>query len=195
MWTPPSSMDGDGARRSDGRASNAARPLFVKVGILAGAAGSAYVEMGGTKALCAVYGPREGVRPAGGGTVDMEVGLLVCDVKLSAFSNSGKRAAAAGSGSSTAAAAAERELTAVVHAALLPAVLLHTFPKAVVEVQVQLLESGGGDAGVAITAASAALAHAGVATHDLVCAVSAARMDGKLILDPLVRRPHYLPVG
>ncbi|NWX46893.1 EXOS6 protein, partial [Steatornis caripensis] len=42
----------------------ALRPLFARAGLLSQAEGSAYVELsGGTKVLCAAWGPREAAEP------------------------------------------------------------------------------------------------------------------------------------
>ncbi|NXL04270.1 EXOS6 protein, partial [Mesembrinibis cayennensis] len=42
----------------------ALRPLFARTGLLSQAEGSAYVELGGgTKVLCAAWGPREAAEP------------------------------------------------------------------------------------------------------------------------------------
>jgi exosome complex component MTR3 len=57
-----------------------------------------------------------------------------------------------------------------VEAALEAAVLLDTFPKAVLDVYCFVLEAGGGELGVACTAASLAIAEAGVGMRDLVAA-------------------------
>ena len=46
----------------------------------------------------------------------------------------------------------------------------HTFPKANVDVYCLVMESGGSDTAVAITAASLALADAGIEMYDLVAA-------------------------
>ena len=57
-------------------------------------------------------------------------------------------------------------------AALQSAVQRHTFPKSNVDVYCLVLECGGSDAAVAITAASLALADAGIEMYDLVSACS-----------------------
>ena len=45
--------------RIDGRRVNELRKIRAQVGVFAEADGSAYIEMGNTKALAVVYGPRE----------------------------------------------------------------------------------------------------------------------------------------
>jgi len=69
----------------------------------------------------------------------------------------------------------ERDISATVQAALEAAVQRHTFPKANVDVYCLILESGGADAAVAITAASLAIADAGIEMYDLVSACSVVR--------------------
>ena len=66
----------------------------------------------------------------------------------------------------------ERDLSGTVQAALQSAVQRHTFPKSNVDVYCLVLESGGSDAAVAITAVSLALADAGIEMYDLVSACS-----------------------
>lgn len=61
-------------------------------------------------------------------------------------------------------------------AALEAAVQRHTFPKANVDVYCLILESGGADAAVAITAASLAIADAGMEMYDLVSACRVVRV-------------------
>ena len=44
--------------RLDGRKVNEIRPISIEAGVLHRADGSAYLEWGGNKVICAVYGPR-----------------------------------------------------------------------------------------------------------------------------------------
>jgi hypothetical protein len=60
-------------------------------------------------------------------------------------------------------------------AALEPAVDLSKLPKSVVDVYILILEAGGAEAAVAATAASLALADAGIEMLDLVAACSVVR--------------------
>ncbi|HEY4657105.1 MAG TPA: exosome complex exonuclease Rrp41, partial [Candidatus Bathyarchaeia archaeon] len=55
---PPELIDSKGFR-ADGRRLDQLRPIKLEVGILDKADGSAYVEQGKNKIMCAVYGPRE----------------------------------------------------------------------------------------------------------------------------------------
>ncbi|GIL61023.1 hypothetical protein Vafri_15395 [Volvox africanus] len=68
--------------------------------------------------------------------------------------------------------------------ALEPSVQLDKFPKAVFDVSAMVLEAGGSDLPILITAASVALADAGVELYDLVPAVQLSKQAGQLLLDP-----------
>ena len=82
----------------------------------------------------------------------------------------------------------ERDMESCLQQALEPAVLLHKFPKAAVDVYVLVLESGGSDLAVAITAASLALADAGIEMCDLTPACSVVSVAGSGSL-----RPAHVP--
>jgi len=64
----------------------------------------------------------------------------------------------------------EHEGATILQAALEAAVQLDAFPKCLVSVHCVVMESGGSDLGVLITAASLALADAGIPMFDLVSA-------------------------
>lgn len=70
----------------------------------------------------------------------------------------------------------ELELSRFLEQALTGAVRLETFPKAVVDVYVTVLEDDGAALAAAINVASLALADAGVEMTDLVAACSAVRL-------------------
>ena len=46
-------------KRTDGRGMEDLRDLRIEVGVIPEADGSAYVQWGGNKIVCGVYGPRE----------------------------------------------------------------------------------------------------------------------------------------
>ena len=71
----------------------------------------------------------------------------------------------------------ERDVSGQLLATLEAAVLLHTFPKSNVDVYCLILESGGSDLAVCISAASLALADAGIEMTDLVSACSVVSED------------------
>jgi len=91
----------------------------MQVGVCAGVAGSAYVEVGRTKVMAAVHGPRD---VSGGGGGDLTRGRLAVEFRAAPW-------CAAGSSRGGPAGEAGREAAALVAAALEPAILFEAFPK------------------------------------------------------------------
>jgi exosome complex component RRP41 len=77
----------------------------------------------------------------------------------------------------------EREISMVIANALKPALFLEDFPKAVVDVFIQVIQADGGTRCAAINAASLALADAGIPMKSLIPAVAVGKADGQLIVD------------
>lgn len=125
-------------------------------------AGSALVELGSTKVLVSVHGPR----PASTNEYRAE-GTLALEVLLAPF------AASAGGAGVSARAEADRAAASAVHAALAPSVRLERYPKSTVDVVCVVLSGDGGELPACIVGASLALADAGVELLDLVAAASA----------------------
>jgi ribonuclease PH len=73
-------------RRLDGTRSSSdeLRSAFMRLGVVSGAAGSAYVEAGRTRVVCAVYGPRNDTRAR---REFSNEGQLVCDFKFAPFAD------------------------------------------------------------------------------------------------------------
>ncbi|KPP66655.1 exosome complex component MTR3-like [Scleropages formosus] len=161
--------------RVDGRQRSQVdvRPVFARCGLVTQAKGSAYMEAGKTKVLCAVYGPRESERKD---DTDMKAGRLVCDFRYAPFSCPKRGTWIQGS--------EERDAAQALQEALRPGLCLHRYPRAQVEVNVLVLEHDGSVLAHAVTCASMALVDAGVEMYDLVlgCAL---RQDGdSYLLDP-----------
>ena len=147
------------------------RTVRMQTGVVKHASGSAHVEIGRTKVVCSVFGPRA----VTGRAAYSDDGSINCDVKFAPFAcASGRR----GRGQSP----DERVLCRQLQHALEPAVLLHKLPKLELSIFVLVVEADGGHLGAAITAASLALADAHVECYDLVAgcslAVAEARSSG-----------------
>ncbi|XP_075694378.1 exosome complex component MTR3 [Rhinoderma darwinii] len=155
-----------------GRGAGEPRAVFVRAGLLSQAAGSAYVEAGGTKVLCAVSGPREW----GGGGRESS-GRLLCDLRWAPFSR-------AGAWSSSAASA--RQASLLLQESLEAAVRLERYPRAELAVWALVLEDRGSALPAAVSCASLALADAGVEMYDLAVGAGLSRgPEGEeLLLDP-----------
>ncbi|XP_069724672.1 LOW QUALITY PROTEIN: exosome complex component MTR3 [Phaenicophaeus curvirostris] len=164
LWAAAGAEAEDSDSDSEGSGDPCAlRPLFARAGLLSQAEGSAYVELrGGTKVLCAAWGPREPAEPG--------AGRLRCEFRRAPFAARGGRRAPGGGGARE----EEREAAAALREALEPAVRLSRYPRARLAVSALVLQDGGSALAAAIGAASVALADAGVELFDLAvgCALS-----------------------
>ena len=159
--------------RLEGRKFDETRKIEAKVGVIPNADGSAYFKIGNTLAYAAVYGPRN-LHPKF--LQDPSKGILRCNYNMMPFSSSGNRVRPGGSRRS-------KEISLVTAKALLPVLDLHEYPNAVVDVFIELPQTEAGSRCAGITAASMALADAGLAMKDLVSAISVGRVDDKLVVD------------
>jgi exosome complex component MTR3 len=185
--TAPLLVDGV---RGDGRGALLLRPLHLQVAVVSRASGSALVELGRTKLVCAVYGPRQqrrqgaGAGMGAGGGAPSERGRFSCELRFAPFAQAQRRARGVQTD--------ERELSQQLAEALEVALLLNKFPRASVDAFITVLEDAGGVAAAAVCAVSLALAEAGIDAYDLVAACSAAAFGDRVVLDPSeeeLRRP------
>jgi len=147
--------------RHDGRKPQTLRPMFLKTDAVPQAVGSSYIEVGNTKVICSVYGPREIPKRD-----DFSMnGCLSCEFKFATFSEKIRRGHQQDS--------QEKDLSLLLQETLQPAVLLHTFPKSQVDVNITVLSSGGSTLAAATTAASVALTAAGIEMRDVVVGAAA----------------------
>ena len=159
--------------RIDGRKFDETREIEAKVGVIARADGSAMFKIGNTWAYAAVYGPRN-LHPKF--LQDPQKGILRCNYNMMPFSSSGERVRPGGSRRS-------KEISLVTGKALLPVLNLDEYPNSVVDVFIELPQTEAGSRCAGICAASMALADAGLEMKDLVSAVSAGKVDDKLVID------------
>jgi len=158
--------------RLDGRKLDEIRPVKMEVGVLPNADGSAYLEQGKNKILVGVYGPKE-AHPRHIAQQDRAV--IQCRYHMAPFSVDERK--------SPAPSRRDVELSKVIREALEPAVFLEYYPKTSIQVYIEILQADGGTRCAGITAASLALADAGIPMRDLVVACAAGKAEGKLIVD------------
>ncbi len=158
--------------RHDGRKPDELRPIKMQVGILKNANGSAYVEFGKTRVIAAVYGPRE-AQPK-----HLAIpyrAILRCRYHMAPFSTDNRKPPAP--------TRREIELSKVIREALEPVVMTEMFPRASIDVFIEVISADGGTRTTSLTAASLALADAGIPMKDLVAAVAVGKVDGVIVLD------------
>jgi exosome complex component RRP41 len=159
-------------KRADGRALNDLREIDMKIGVVNRATGSALVRFGNTVALAAVYGPRElfprFLQQSGAGILRVRYNMAPFSVNDRKSPGPDRRSV---------------EISKVVRSALEEVIFLEEFPKATIDVFVEILQADGSTRVTAINAASLALASAGIPMKDLVSACSVGKVDGELVVD------------
>ena len=158
--------------RLDGRKLDELRSVKIQVGILPNADGSAYIEHGKNKILAGVFGPRE-MHPKHLQRADRMV--LRCRYHMAPFSVPERK--------SPAPSRRENELSKVIRDSLLPSLFVENYPRTGVDLYIEVLQADGGTRCASITAASLALADAGLPMRDIVCACAAGKINGKIALD------------
>ncbi len=158
--------------RSGGRKPEELRPVKIEVGALSNAGGSAYIEQGKNKILAAVYGPKE-LHPKHLALPDQTV--LRCRYHMAPFSVDERK--------SPAPSRREIELSKVITEALEPSIFVEYYPRTSIDVFIEVLQADGGTRCASITAASLALADAGIPMRDMVTACAAGKIDDTIVLD------------
>ncbi len=167
-------------KRIDGRDFNELRPLKIEAGVLKNADGSAYEEWGDNKVLVAVYGPKEAPRYL----ADPNKAVIKAKYSMASFSGLN------GHGRSNPS-RREIEISKVTSDVFSNVVDLAQFPGSEIDIDIEILQSDGGTRAAGITAASVALANAGIPMKDLVYAVSAARIEDKVSIDVNMIEDNY----
>ncbi len=159
--------------RVDGRKFDELRPMEAKAGVIPNADGSALVKAGKTTAYAAVYGPRE-LFPRF--KQNPKTGIVRCHYGMMPFSGSGERIRPGNSRRS-------QEIAMVIEKSLNAMIDLSAFPNAVVDIYVDLPQTDAGTRCAAISAASIALADAGIPMKDMISSVAVGEVDGTVVAD------------
>nr|BAD22331.1 putative exosome component 4 [Oryza sativa Japonica Group]BAD22495.1 putative exosome component 4 [Oryza sativa Japonica Group] len=169
--------------RVDGRRPNEMRQLKGEVGVVARADGSALFEMGNTRVIAAVYGPREvaahpdywlvrliskkakreGLRGRSRTKVSKSTAKMLW---MADFSTGDRRRKPKGDRRST-------EISLVIRQTMEASILTHLMPRSQIDIFVQVLQADGGTRAACINAATLALADAGIPMRDIVTSCSA----------------------
>jgi len=162
----------DNGLRLDGRKPDEMRPIKIELGVLKNADGSAIFEMGNTKVIAAVYGPKE-MHPRHLALPDRAV--LRVRYHMTPFSTDERK--------NPAPSRREIELSKVIREALESTILVELFPRTVIDIFMEVLQADAGTRLVSLMSASMALADAGVPMRDLIAGVAVGKADGVLVLD------------
>jgi exosome complex component RRP41 len=159
-------------KRNDGRTIEQMRPVKIEAGVLERADGSAYVELGETHAIAAVYGPKE-MHPRH--ALIPNKGVIKVRYSMLPFSVSDRKRPGPDRRS--------REIAKVTREAFESVVLLDQYPRSAIEIDINIMQADAGTRVVGLTAASVALADAGIAMTDLISSCAAGKIEDTVVLD------------
>ena len=159
-------------KRLDGRDVDEPRPFSCEVGVIKNAQGSAVVRHGGNLIYAAVYGPRE-VHPRHLAKPDR--GILRVYYRMATFSVHDRKSPAPNR--------RDNEISKVIREAIEPVLFLEAYPDSQIEVFIQIMAADGGTRCASTTAASLALADAGIPMRSMIVGIAAGKAQDKVILD------------
>lgn len=162
----------ENGKRLDGRKPDELRPIKIEAGVLHRAEGSCYLEWGGNKVLAAVYGPREAVPRH---TQNPLRAIVNARYNMAAFSVDDRKRPGPDRRS--------REISKVISEALENVIILENFPRASIDVNIEVIDAEAGTRCAGLTAAAVALVDAGIPMRDIPVSCAAGKIDGQVVLD------------
>jgi exosome complex component RRP41 len=159
-------------KRIDGRKPHEMRKIKIEAGVLHRAEGSCYLEWGGNKVLAAVYGPREAVPRH----IQNPLRAIVsARYNMAAFSVDERKRPGPDRRSV--------EISKVISEALERVILLEKYPRATIDVNIEILDAEAGTRCAGLSAAAVALVDAGIPMIDIPVACAAGKIDDTVVLD------------
>jgi ribonuclease PH len=152
---------------NDNSTNHHKQKIFLKTDCISEATGSSYIEIGNTKLIVSVYGPRDIPRRD---DYDFKVANLNCEFRFAAFSclTERRRGALLNQRDQS---LDERNLSSVIEEALKPSILLHKYPKSQIDLYILCIQNDVDSRNVlmaGIIASSMALANASIELYDLI---------------------------
>jgi exosome complex component RRP41 len=157
-------IDNEG-NRLDGRKTDEIRNIKIEAGVLHRAEGSCYLEWGSNKVVAAVYGPREAIPRH---TQNPLKAIIKAKYNMAAFSVDDRKRPGPDRRS--------REISKVISEALDKIVITENFPRASIDVNIEVLEAEAGTRCAGLTAAGVALADAGIPMKDIPVSCAAGKI-------------------
>lgn len=164
--------------RIDGRNASQLRSINCKLGVFEQADGSAYLEMGNTNVLAAVFGPHEVSRhgkPKAGGSLH-DRAYVNCQYSQATFSTIERKRKLKSDLRSL-------EITNNMRQIFDNVILTTLFPNSQIDIFLEVLQSDGSNMSACINAATLALIHAGIPIKDFVVSCSATLVDDITLID------------
>jgi len=162
----------ENGKRLDGRLPDELRKIKIEVGVLHRAEGSCYLEWGGNKVMVAVYGPREAIPRH---TQNPLRAIVTARYNMAAFSVDDRKRPGPDRRS--------REISKVISEALENVIIVEKFPRATIDVNIEVLDAEAGTRCAGLTAAAVALVDAGIPMKDIPVACAAGKIEDQIVLD------------
>ncbi|KAI8895269.1 ribosomal protein S5 domain 2-type protein [Globomyces pollinis-pini] len=154
--------------RVDGRRAGELRRFYSKIGSIQQADGSAYVEMGNTKVIVGVYGPKEQSKGADRSMINVEFNIASFASSSSKNSKTDRR---------------QLEMASFVKRTFEPVIQSNTFSRSEIDIFIQIIQTDGGILHAAINATCLAIIDAGIPMSDYVVACSAGYANDQPMMD------------
>ena len=178
----------EGGKRLDGRKPDELRNIKIEAGVLHRAEGSCYLEWGGNKVYAAVYGPREAIPRH---TQNPLRAIVNAKYNMAAFSVEDRKRPGPDRRS--------REISKVISEALENVILVEKYPRASIDVNIEVLNAEAGTRCAGLTAAGVALADAGIPMKDIPVSCAAGKIENQVVVDLGKEEDNYgtadLPVA
>jgi exosome complex component RRP41 len=175
-------------KRLDGRKPDELRNIKIEAGVLHRAEGSCYLEWGGNKVFAAVYGPREAIPRH---TQNPLRAIVNAKYNMAAFSVEDRKRPGPDRRS--------REISKVISEALENVILVEKYPRASIDVNIEVLNAEAGTRCAGLTAAGVALADAGIPMKDIPVSCAAGKIENQVVVDLGKEEDNYgtadLPVA
>lgn len=160
--------------RIDGRRPKELRKITCQLGVHPSADGSAVVELGLTKVLATVSGPREALRRH---ETQHDQAIINCHYSIAPFAGSDRRKRRAGDRKLHEAATSIKQCFESI-------ILTRLYPRSEIEIRVLVIQSDGSALPAAVNAVTLALIDAGIGMKDFLAAASVLHIQRHTLLDP-----------
>jgi hypothetical protein len=170
-YSPETIRSEDSAR--DNTRTPQSYPLYVELGLISNVSGSVYLEIGTTKVMCSIHGPYASQRKS-----FSNIGQVECHIRYSSSSLVGLTSSG------------QQIQPQMIIDAIEGSIRLEKYPKAMITINLVVLETCGFELGPMVTCASLALIDASIEVIDLVCASSISRFPSSV---PSSASPAYVP--
>ncbi len=121
--------------RMDGRRANELRKMTCKLNVIPRSDGSAFLEVGNTKILCVIYGPREARHR---NKIIHDQAFLSCEYRMATFSMSERRRHGRGGDRKS------YEIAAYIRQAFEKIIMTTLYPRSQIDIYIQVLQADGG---------------------------------------------------